>query len=201
MKVAVFGHYDSRGGTMAIPIPDDPTFQDLADAHKRYDLEVMCIPEDELSDCSLYPEPPSVEDYLFIADLHGDIELGIDLDNGTRSVLIDESTEEAGGMNFVQLEAVTMPEGFDADIKAHEKGVCEQRSVLCNGYSFSSKWTPEQAAHGTQLDNIEKGLQAERESRIVAAAKTLKGESVKYRRWDDDAFGFIVLKPKEEQGS
>jgi hypothetical protein len=36
-KVAIYGHYDSRGGAMAIRLPENATQEDLERAHREYD--------------------------------------------------------------------------------------------------------------------------------------------------------------------
>lgn len=75
MRVAVFGHYDSRGGTTAIPIGDGG----LAAARARYD-EAFGI--DNLADWAEEDRPGS-QDFLFETELIGadDAAEGTDLDD------------------------------------------------------------------------------------------------------------------------
>jgi hypothetical protein len=163
MWVAVFGHYDSRGGTTAIKLPNFPTFKDVEAAINRYDVEVFDIDITKREE----HETPGLYDFLYVAELYG--KLVMPANNGgdlelTGSVLIDHDTvmggdEEPSSIRVgativetlaapVQLEFVPFPRNFDLD------------------------------------DDVDK-------ARIVATSKYLANPSVTC--WDDDAYGFILM--------
>lgn len=229
MKVAVFGHYDSRGGTTAIKLPDNPTEADVRAVLKRYDKEMFGIEDasdtiqttvygmearvvDQMVHKILYPDTtPSVEDFMYVAELHGvdDSMLvgegGTDLEE-TGAVLIDNGTDwdekrvgpdeviEMSVKDHTQLEYVKLEDGWDADIKLLEQGL-EARATAVGVWihGCNSAWTAEQVVEQKKLTAEQDELQTEREARIVAMAKVLKGDKIEYRRWDDDAFGFILI--------
>lgn len=90
--LAVFGHYDSRGGTTGWPIADR-TEAAVAKAFKEYNLELFGYDEAEEKPSNvnagvgrtvdvmvadmLYPDGPAVDDFLYVAELH--YEEGADL--------------------------------------------------------------------------------------------------------------------------
>lgn len=260
MKVAVFGHYDSRGGTTAIRLPDNAVEADVAAAIRRYNRDVFGIEEQgdriqttaygmEARECDkqvhslMYPDTtPGVEDFMYVAELHGADEAadGTDLDSGNFRVLIDAATEptnqplrewdqhaldalkdKAGQewldayremnstrppeftadelidstlSNLVQLEAVTIPEGYDSDLKLLEASIdarAAAEDVFVGG--FDSRWTEAQQAASKRFQAELDALEVERNERIKLMAFTLKGPQVEVRRWDDDAYGFLLM--------
>lgn len=257
MKLAVFGHYDSRGGTTGMPLPDRPTEADVLAAIRKYDRDLFGVGEpgesiqttaygmearecDKAAHSIIYgDESPGASDFMWVAEIHGDL-LDGDLDDGNRHVLIDESNEPAPpglaewneralattkGLqgeewikaydefnrrdpkppeltvtelikltlnNPVQLEFVESPEGFDADLKEREDELEEERKRGCSEYTFASDWTEAQTKAADRIRAAEDAIEAERNERIAKMAKVLKGDKVKVRRWDDDAYGFII---------
>jgi hypothetical protein len=259
MKLAVFGHYDSRGGTTAIGLPEHPTEADVWAAIERYDREVFDIqPTGEIGttaygmearECDkqvhwmMYRDSsPGIEDFMFVAELHGadEVEDGTDLDSDGRRVLIDASTEPTNrplevwskkmmadlehlkGQEWldahnercksrppefdaatlidltlnkpVQLEAVKVPDGFDSDLDLLAESI-RARAAAENVWvgGCDSRWTEAQAAAAKRFEAEDDELEVERKERIKLMAFTLKGPNVEVRRWDDDAFGFLLM--------
>lgn len=111
--VAVFGHYDSRGGAFGIALPDNATVEDVKQACVQYDRDICCW--DLTADRARYdadggvgwgwdPHNPATysdpheEDFLYVALLHNPREIDIigpDLEYGygdqTTAILIEPS--------------------------------------------------------------------------------------------------------------
>ena len=104
ITLAVFGHNDLRGGTMAVPIPAY-TPEEIKKAKATYDGEFE-LPDDQLL---------SDENFLYVADLwyeEGE-SLEDNLDYGERHVLLDGSVQGERR----KLELIRVPVGFDADLE------------------------------------------------------------------------------------
>ncbi len=205
--VAVFGHYDSRGGTTAIPI-ESRTLEAVKKACESYDENGFCWSESN-------PEPdwirPSQADFIFVAELHhaDDAEVAGDLVGDTSDVLIDETTEptqlQPGDMNstefftFVglslqmptQLELVQFEAGADADVDdAIENLQMAYRVKYDVHEGFNADWTSEQTLTSEILRHAVQTLEAYRDERKTSRVQFIS--NAKTRRWDDDAFGFLV---------
>jgi len=119
IHVAVFGHYDSRGGTMALEM-DDFSEASLEAARRRYDRDVFGIGEDSdaitqtaygtearaadrIVHRLLYKDTtPGVADFLYVAELT--LPLGLEDAQGELSYPYSESTD-------VLIEKVDSPGG------------------------------------------------------------------------------------------
>lgn len=193
-RLAVFGHYDSRGGTTAFPIshPNHLGVYGDSDREKRegqraeviramshYDInhfaftpEGMGVSAEELATWS----KPSHDDFLFVADLWCEDEeeemYDVDLEeNGY--VLIDTRWEPAG----MGPDGREMP--WDLRLVTSLDQPVQLEFVRCSREELDFfNDIDEDVAHSIikmkarQLDPLSKTLEV--------------------RRWDDDAFGFIV---------
>lgn len=134
MKVAVFGHYDSRGGTTAIILPDNPTESDVLTAITRYDKEVFCIDEagdigstaygmeartaDKLVHRLLYGgDSVGAEDFMYVAQIYG-----------VPSGLIFHDLEDHGSV-LMDRESYLKDANFEAR-KAHHPKWMEQSKLF-----------------------------------------------------------------------
>lgn len=217
MKVAVFGHYDSRGGTSAFPLPDQPTRADVLKACSRYltDFcwdEVIKGTEDGETWCD-----PAQHDFLYVADLHGDIpepQYG-DLEE-MGSVIRDGEPDEApyppegatrqsfqpmfeeyidrSIANPVQLEYVPSMYNHDIEVPMDHPLQVRMREVFGDAENRTHVWrsdeTPEQKEAHDALNAEFKRLEGAEEARLAGLATKLKNPQ--HCRWDDDAYGFVL---------
>lgn len=221
--LAVFGHYDSRGGTSAYPLPESPSAKDLSQAIRSYAAD--CWGDEK------YALTSAIDDFLFVARLHQpDIEPETSDLEEAGSVLIDTATEpslpsfESSPIPILDGRACTeaLAEAFAPDAENPEANLAElveaalavpptelefvpfdsrkydedhpfpQRPSL----TWSRTDTEEEVARKQAIVN-EGTLKAnqwdsEREAHIKGLAQVLKGETVEVRRWDDDAYGFLI---------
>jgi hypothetical protein len=245
MWLAVFGHYDSRGGTAAVELAE-LTEAALADAKRAYDLHFFGIeqPEDPIQSTVYGMEArkadqivhsmiygtstPGAEDFMYVAQLHYpdpatwpadfklDGELTID-GTGVSDVLIDNVHIEDGdrvgpsqSWNWndppIQLELVIFDRPNFDDIRTREDRLEEaflkmmdtanppdpadpfKRNIVNGSTSYD---TDDIRAIRATWRQKQGELEAEREARITQHSKVLK--QPRTTRWDDDAFGFVVL--------
>jgi hypothetical protein len=170
IKLAVFGHYDSRGGTTGIRLPDAPTPADIDKTVKEYNKVFAW--EDTLKEYAAKPEmwewnptepgsSPGENDFMFVADLwydgnlpEGDLEeVGI--------VVKDEDTDVGDKPIGYYLDHPVQLEFINLKMGRYE-------------------------SQGDQDEDI-----------WVAAMTTLvnkldKSHELVIPNWNDDAFGFIV---------
>ena len=158
--VAVFQHFDSRGGTIAFPV-DAADENAVADAMKRYDKLVGYEAHKHVEHAH---QPPSVEDFVYIAQLHypDDVEFGHgdwDYSYGDQTTAVlgaaDADEDWVAGMPPRQLEVVKVPRKLtdeEAD-EAQEEGT-----------TFFNQWL-----------------------------QVLDKETAFQPRWNDDACGFYVV--------
>jgi hypothetical protein len=174
----VLGHYDSRGGTTAIPLPDNPTEADVRAAMKRYDQEIFGIEESgDPIQRTVYGMParvadqmvhklvhedrlPSEEDFLFVADLYGNDDPQGDLQE-QGSVLVDHS---------------------DSKWETDDLGEAIANSLA---HPTQLEFVPCVYSHHDSDEDREK-----EEIKIKGLAQILKNPE--YRDWSDDAFGFYI---------
>lgn len=155
--LAVFGHYDSRGGTMAFTL-EELTEQALQEARNKYDA-TFCLSKEDLEEFGR----PSTPDFLFVAQLHGEIpekdpdNWGLDLEE-TGYVLIDTTNEPK------------------------EEGITNEQALA----------NIVQLEYLAREDNKNDQVLQEQERQDINAAKFLTGDKIEYRVWDDDAFGFVI---------
>lgn len=207
MKIAVFGHYDSRGGTTAIPLPDQPTRNDVWESIRRYDLELFGYTKEDTFDYG----SPGIEDFLYVAELHGDLtDRPDDLDSEYGSVLIDNNTVPGGDdepastkIDFIIQSTIENPVQleFTRAVKRHDFPQIPDDHPLAerarevgldpNRQWWSSSFTPEQNEVNNQLCELRRSWELDAEREVAATAKHLTDPS--YRNWDDDAYGFILM--------
>jgi hypothetical protein len=191
--LAVFGHYDSRGGTMAVPMKE-ATEEELKEAMKRYEKEFCWEPDDGPG--------PAEHDFMFVAELHHPEDppiLGQDLEELGR-VVIDTTLEPEDGekrkslIDPVELEFVPLADGWDEDIRKAQQEINEEanKQGVCT-LGWDSRWTDEQRKVQAELEAKYKELDKKAEVRIIQTIKKLVGFGLEVRRWDDDAYGFFVL--------
>jgi hypothetical protein len=181
MKLAVFGHYDSRGGTTAIPLPDNPTEADVRAAMRRYDLEMFGIdqPGDRITR-TVYGMPARVADQMVHELMHGD-----ELPSEEEFMFVAE-LHGADGMEGADLEiegSVLLEEGTDWDEK---KLAVDETIAMSIENPTQLEFVPTRPTY----PDSEEGQRAD-ENRIKGLAQILKNPQ--YRCWDDDAFGFQIL--------
>lgn len=202
--VAVFGHYDSRGGTVAVRLSklDDTVLVkafDVYDSYFGYDPETRTTTQagagrevDQIVQQLLTGgERPSVWDFLFVAQLH-------DPTNQLAKVAPGEYVDLNYGDNHNANTAVVIDEAtdFSADPdKMREFGV---RGAT----EFAIIYT---AQHPVQLEivlipgSFEEAIdRTERE--IGALATVLTAETTVNRDWNDDACGFVLLPEIKTEG-
>ncbi len=229
--LAVFGHYDSRGGTAAIPITANSP-GDIQAAKDRYNRDFFGYdPKTDRAEragvgrqCDILVdqlvrdgETPADADFMYVAELYhrGEIpkvDLADGMNNGGYDVLIELEDDYRGGNaefdtlkdRVVRLELVQIPEGFfkdifeleDLDAKTTEGDMNLRYPPEPNGWKHSvngmSSSEPEQIgwmrrAFKERSDRRE-GMKIERLKKL---AKKLKHPT--QTRWDDDAYGFIVM--------
>lgn len=210
IKLAVFGHYDSRGGTTGMPLPDQPTEADVIEAVRKYNLAFGLDINDPVSMKRDWPwltdEPdttPGHIDFLYVADLHYDGELPKGDLEESGSVVVDAFTQPSS-REFatlaaesldqpVQLEYIPERKNYNTDVTDPEI-LAQYDAAFPNKdvrtYGFSSQDNKEQKA-AREAYNIEMSrLDMEEEARITALAKYIS--NAQYQRWDDDAYGFII---------
>lgn len=109
-KVAIYGHYDSRGGGTAVRLPSNATGADLERAHQRYDEEFGYDPKEGY-------ERPSAGDFLHVAEIHSEQELPEgELDwnyvgeAGQAGIVVRERTQEDDDADNEELQAQKMRE-------------------------------------------------------------------------------------------
>lgn len=224
MKIAVFGHYDSRGGTTAIELPDNATADDVKAAIRRYDVDVFGItePGDDIH-TTVYGMPareadkmvhnllggnesPGVEDFLYVAELYGTDRLeetahdevsGFDLEQ-LGSVLIDWTNvpghfEREAWYQMVEAINATKPDGrthyqtyLDNEATRPPDPTVDELIAATMAKPTQLEFVKAQMDYGDDAD------EKEEEKRIAATATHIS--NAQYHRWDDDAFGFILMR-------
>lgn len=213
--LAVFGHYDSRGGTSAIMIKE-PSMAEVKRACDAYNEDFgwndtladykrwKALPPEEKA-ATIFnwgwdptaTEGPAADDFLFVAELHYEDELpdGDIEDDGV--VLCDESTTP----DFGALPERDMDGSFYHGVWSlkHQIEIALQRLTQLefvrtpgggrygwDNQTMPDSMTPEQAdAWNAERDGGLLGYVNER-------AKVVKG-TTDLRSWNDDAFGFVIL--------
>jgi len=190
--VAVFGHYDSRGGTAAIRMTKR-TKEALDVAKKRYDSEFFCL------DAEYEQERPSDVDFLFVGKLWypDDLVLEGDLVNKYTDVVaycypvwtVGEDLE----LNLqypVELEVIRIPEDFGKEEDEKLSQLREQAKAA--GLSgWSSDWTEEQLQLHKEFERKRKVYEGIKEVKKAFLAEKITTPYT--NSWDDDAYGFIYI--------
>ncbi len=184
MKLAVFGHYDSRGGTTAIELPDKPTEADIAAAKDRYNREAFGMSDADITEegnirSTAYGMPARACDQIVDKMLRGSNLPG---DNDF--------------MYVAELDATYVPEsedGYGIDIE-------DLGAVLL------SKLTPEDGPDPVWLKFVPYPIEFLSHPDPIPASwfeargkweESLTDAEWEYKRWDDDAFGFMLMRVKE----
>lgn len=175
MKLAVFGHYDSRGGTTGIPLPDAPTEADVRKAIDAYN-KCFCW-EQMLKEYKEKPEEwawnptepgssPGEQDFIFVADLRGQLPAEYNDLQDIGAVLIDAGSEP--GIEGNELLA---------QLADHLKRPTILEFVPLDGgfYRF--------------MDSQDESV---RHAAMIVLSCHLSGGEIEVRDWNDDAFGFII---------
>ncbi len=180
--LVVFGHYDSRGGTVAIPI-EAATEAEIARACSDYNKSFQF---DELvADYKAHPEnfgwnptepyvAPCYEDLLFVAQLwyEGDLpDEGTDLED-LGVVMIDERTDPGSHLT-----------GDDVNAR---------RYALVALHGTSQNFTQLEFVNLGHSYYTEQGDEDTDVFKARVAKKAKKLETPVVRSWNDDAFGFII---------
>lgn len=190
-KLAVFGHYDSRGGTTGISIKDF-TLESVFEAIREYNVafgweeEVEQYKKDPSRwawDPTVPGSSPGEQDFMFVAELWYDDGDDIDGDLEDRgAVLIDKFTEPQFGVND---RGEFCGEQLELLIKLTLRRPVQLEFVPMEGGKYK-----EQERQGDPDD-------ATWQKHVAELARHLrKGDWFKYgiedRNWNDDAFGFII---------
>lgn len=223
MKVAIFGHYDSRGGTTAIALPDNPTEDDVFAAFTRYDKEVFCIDEAgdigstaygmQARECDkqvhrlIYGDNSvAISDFMYVAEIYGvpDGLIGHDLEEHGSVLLSADSAPRDVNFEarkaymakwFVELEVFkASPEYMDRNVTIDDwmeprigsrppEPQYDELVALTVNAPMQMEFVPSK-----QDGDIDEDIE---EARICALAKHIKNPE--YHRWDDDAYGFILM--------
>lgn len=204
---AVFGHYDSRGGTTAIELPEQPNAANLLDTFDQYD-RVFGV-EEEILMFNKAPlkwdfnpgddaHRPSRQDFMFVAQLFypDDFEPAGDLEE-QGAVLIDEGRENELDSQFVpRTTRGGRPTGGEYDpvrmVKLGSDTLKQPVQLefipLTDGkHSDESFFTDQYDGHGEEDD-----IEAAWKKAVIAKAQVLKGDQIDVRDWNDDAFGFMI---------
>lgn len=210
--LAVFGHYDSRGGTIAIPM-SEKSEAEAREAMRRYDRDAFGIEEDGDSiQTTAYGMPareadkavhsilygnerPSEQDFMFVAVLHHPDDACVEGDlEEYGAVLIDETTvpavfESAERVPAAELIRATLDAPVQLEYVPYPKEAQEARARINDTATSREEYQRLWAEFYRLLGEEEDGCWAE-----DTAPKLVKViEHPSYRDWNDDAFGFVVL--------
>lgn len=197
--MAVFGHYDSRGGTTAIGLPDPATPADVKKTFDEYDR--MFGVEEEVAQYEKNPDAwdfnpgdeahrPSHQDFMFVARLHypDDADIAGDLEE-QGVVLIDEATE----VDYGELPTKDMDGG-----PYHGDWTTEHKLSILLPKPTQLEFVPlgmGKYEYEEQFENLEGTLdhiERVKNESLRKLAQVLKGDRVVDRSWNDDAFGFMI---------
>ena len=211
--LAVFGHYDSRGGTMAIPI-EDTSEAEIRRAMKLYNGECFGIEEpgddikttaygmearacDKIVHNLLYSNTtPAEDDFIYTARLWYKDELP-DEDLEEAGYVLKDNREvetaidgglEPGHRGLVNLEFIKQEPGEDwKSIRDNIPGAPESSTYEA---SWQIKDT-ETSLNAQRLireyeDKVTKA-EKERDKRVLARAHVVTGPTAEIGRWNDDA--------------
>lgn len=190
--VAVFGHYDSRGGTMAIPVSIGTPNQ-VIEACRKYDEDCFAWSQ-MLQEYDNKPDEwgwnphdensrPSANDFMYVALLYYpdtvDITKMGDLE-GHGTVIVDQSTEpDFGELPKKDMDRMSYHGDWTIDHKIRES--LNRPTVL--------EFVPLGMGRYESMDDEDADAWKER---VFAKAKVLTVGDLEIPEWNDDAFGFIV---------
>lgn len=185
--VAIFGHYDSRGGTMAVPVKSRSA-REIRRAKRVYAQE--CGGED-------YMHEVAEEDFMHVAELWYPVgvdlpaDLNYDGPESTTAVVRSRANETV-------LEVVMIPPGLTDDLDEKLKVYDAITSVAIHAASPDKPWPALDSPARRILDVIRADqykftmeLEAEKERRIEKLATIISGPQ--FVDWNDDAYGFVIV--------
>jgi hypothetical protein len=200
--VAVFGHYDSRGGATGVIIPDRA--QETIKAACRYYITTVFGLDgssDETDECAK-------NEFMWLADLWvpDDLEVGSAPGEGVELLynygedwhtLIEDDVHEGWHGQDRRMEVISAKE-IDWDAIEARRNAVEERFL--NEYDvyvgFNSKWTPEQQAAAEDLKRTLETIDADMDQLLAFRAKVLTGEQGPIHSAEElgeDAWGFVLM--------
>lgn len=193
IKLAVFGHYDSRGGTTGMPLPDQPTVADLKEAFDKYNNDCFSW-GDTIKEYKADPsgwnwnptEPwssPADNDFMFVAELWYEDEVPDGDLEGTGVVLIDPDTETAFDAEVMRREGIDQMVAFHTTLASPTQ--LEFIPLGMGRYQSEHEYTEAKEAEG--------GRSASWEEWLVSKVQALdRNHDIENRNWNDDAYGFMI---------
>lgn len=200
MLMAVFGHYDSRGGTTGIPIRERDALA-VRETFKQYNRAFYWEPENDPDKAEAWQleagASPAEQDFMFVAELwhEDDADIAGDLEE-YGAVLINESTEPAfSGADRGEF----CGEMLNLLIKLTLKRPVQLEFVAMEGGKYAEQERVEPPIDGT-VSHVDQHRREEQAwtKHVQGLPKKIGKDTatgwvfVKDRDWNDDAFGFMI---------
>lgn len=184
--VAIFGHYDSRGGTMAVPVKSRSA-REIRRAKRAYVQE--CGGEEYIYDMG--------EDFMHVAELWYPVgvdlpaDLNYDGPESTTAVVRSRANETV-------LEVVMIPPSLTDDLDEKLKVYDAITPAAIHAASPDKPWPALDSPARRILDVIRADhykfvmeIEAEKERRIEKLATIISDPQ--FVDWNDDAYGFVIV--------